>query len=397
MRKKKPHKESKKKAKYSLDDIDDLLVSSCDHKESERCLSNFSRNDIILIRKEWCYEHNNPVSEEAMYKRLSNYLAIHEVKGVTRKPNNAHLIINGIYTLSFTQRPDYYLCLRGFCKIIGISVYKLENAARICKGEKNIIEDHCNVVYSKDPSKKLLIEDFLTNINENWTTKKEHLIGDDKCNYDLIFGFYSPRNLFDWFSMMNESHMFVSFDWFRKVWSLKFPKLICMKDRACPTCNYYLERMKESIRNDFKLYSEAKLSYEDHIKDQKDIREDIEKRILEAKLNLTSQHTLIIIMDHFGTHYIPALKQSLNEFKSLEGHGVLGVYFSGVHNPVEDTNDYLIYNEPYCENSNINCYHMDKYLSSWIKTHTTNKLIIVSDTCAKIRYLSIFLQTFSII
>lgn len=93
-----------------------------------------------------------------------------------------------------------------------------------------------------------------------------------------------------------------------------------------------------------------------------------------------------VFLDHFGVHYIPCYKQSLNEFKSLDGHGVLGVYFSGIHNATNKSNDYLIYNEPWSEDSNVNCYHLDRFLSSWLKDHPNcSELILVSDTCAKIR------------
>lgn len=280
-----------------------------------------------------------------------------------------------------------------FCLIINISVYKLENAARICKGEKPIDTPHLDE-HSKDPQSRILVEVFLQHIHDKWSIPKEENIGDDKYVFRLIFGFYDRENLFDWFSLHNDGKP-VSYDWFRKVWDKKFPNLKCMKDRACPTCNFYLGKMKENECSNHKLFNDMKLCFEDHIKDAKEIREYVETQIQSAKLRITEQRSLVMIMDHFGTHFIPASKQSLSEFKSLEGHGVLGVSFSGVCNPVNGTNNYIIYNEPFSENSNINCFHFDKYFSSWIKNHAINELIIVSDTCAKIRYfisLILFLQ-----
>ena len=388
--KKRKHPDANKIEKYSSDFDPEIVYSNCDCG-LRQCVRDLTPNEITNIRKDWCHqeEGKEAVSEDAMYKRLSNYLAGHEVIKIdSKKPKNSHYIINGYYIL--TLKPDVFLCVRGFCHVLGISVYKLECAARILKGEK-IIQPLLPKSDSKDPSKRLLVESFLDHINANWTRPKEDIIIDEKVEYKLIFGFYDPSNLYDWFCMHNSSQH-VTKDYFIKVWKEKFPKLLCMKDRACITCNFYLGKMKEFESNNTILYANSKQCYDDHIHDQKNIREYIDNQIQTAKLRITqTHHPLIIIMDHFGTHFIPAQKQSLSEFKSLDGHGVLGVSFSGVCNPLDGTNDYIIYNEPFNENSNKNCYHLDLYFSSWTKTNTIDKLIVVSDTCAKIRYLIILL------
>ena len=91
-------------------------------------------------------------------------------------------------------------------------------------------------------------------------------------------------------------------------------------------------------------------------------------------------------MDHFGTHYIPATKQSLSEFKSMDAHGILGVYMSGMHDATSKTTDYLIYNEPFSEDSNVNCYHLDRILCFLKKDHPNCvEFNLASDTSAKIR------------
>jgi hypothetical protein len=91
-------------------------------------------------------------------------------------------------------------------------------------------------------------------------------------------------------------------------------------------------------------------------------------------------------MDHFGVHYIPAEKQGLAEFKSLDGHGVLGVYMSGMHNATNKTTDYLIYNEPFAEDSNVNCFHLDRFIHVWTKSYSNCcSFTLASDTSSKIR------------
>lgn len=386
----------KKNGKYSLyeDDIEYLMFNSnCHHDFENRCFKKFTPEMIVEIRNEWCHDQGELISEQALYKRLSDYLALNETNSFDKKPPNSHFIINGYYTLILPQRPNVYLCVKAFCKIIGISIFKLENAARISKGEKILFDFVVSKTHSKDPSKALLVESFLSHIDEKWTVSKEIEIKNETYDYKLIFGFYSTANLYDWFCMNNTS-IHVSYDWFMKVWEKKFPRLKCMRDRACPTCNFYLAQMKKYASSNMLLFNEAKLSYQDHNRDQKNIRDYVEKQIQEAKLQYIYPNALVIIMDHFGTHYIPVYKQSLSEFKSLDGHGVLGVSFSGVCNPVKDTNDYVIYNEPLNENSNVNCFHLDKYLSKWIKNHTTKKLVIASDTCAKIRYILFYTYFF---
>jgi hypothetical protein len=102
-------------------------------------------------------------------------------------------------------------------------------------------------------------------------------------------------------------------------------------------------------------------------------------------------------MDHFGIHHVPCEKQSLAEFKCLQGiqlmhgfphvvgHGVLKVYFSGTHTSTNDSNSYLIYNEPNTESSNINCFHFDKILSNWLRLRSCKRATIACDTTSKLR------------
>lgn len=143
--------------------------------------------------------------------------------------------------------------------------------------------------------------------------------------------------------------------------------------------------MTETYGKDPVAYSNAKQIYDDHMDDAMDIRNFIEGEIQRSKLRLTQSDTLIIVMDHFGIHYIPAYKQSLAEFKCMDGHGVLGVSFSGITDPVRDRHEYVLYCEPYSEDSNINCFHLDSYLCNYLARHRVQKIILASDTSAKLR------------
>jgi hypothetical protein len=170
------------------------------------------------------------------------------------------------------------------------------------------------------------------------------------------------------------------------VWKEKFPDLVCSRDRPCVTCNTFQDAMKKNFSVNPVAYNNARSQHDSHIADAMDIRSWIDLAIAGARLKLTESKTLILVLDHMGIHYIPAFKQSLDEFKSLDGHGVLAVSFSGITNPVREEHDYLIYAEPYGEDSNINCFHFDRFLCAYLKSHTVEKVIIASDTSAKVRY-----------
>lgn len=69
----------------------------------------------------------------------------------------------------------------------------------------------------------------------------------------------------------------------------------------------------------------------------------------------------------------------------IVGHGVCKVYFSGAHIASNKKNDYMIYHEPNTEDSNINCFHVDRVLSQWLSQRDCDKFTIASDSSSKIR------------
>lgn len=52
----------------------------------------------------------------------------------------------------------------------------------------------------------------------------------------------------------------------------------------------------------------------------KAIREFISELTMESRLHLHSTGNMLFYLDHFGVHHIPCYKQSLQEFKSLQGN-----------------------------------------------------------------------------
>lgn len=86
-----------------------------------------------------------------------------------------------------------------------------------------------------------------------------------------------------------------------------------------------------------------------------------------------------------GIHCIPCYRTSLQEFKRLEGHGVLKVYLSGAVISATKRNDYMIYHEPNTEDSNVNCFHFDRLLSTWLRENNAQKFTLASDSSSKLR------------
>jgi hypothetical protein len=288
---------------------------------------------------------------------------------------------NGYYQFQLRGR---FLCPKAFCLVLNISTYKLRRATQILKGEAIAPLLESKPTHQAAP-KSALITTVLQCLKDTWSIEKELKQGEHVLKCNIIQGFYDEKAVFEWFILVT-SRTDITFDWFKKVWKRTFPALVTAKDRPCMICNSLFKVMLQSQFRDPKKYAEAKAKHDEHMANAQDIRNYIENEINCAKLRLSTTSSLVIVMDHFGVHYIPCFKQSLDEFRSLEGHGVLGVYFSGVHNAVQSTNDYLIYNEPLTENSNVNCYHFDRYLAAYLENRELTKIVIVSDTCAKIRF-----------
>lgn len=142
-----------------------------------------------------------------------------------------------------------------------------------------------------------------------------------KIEYRSLLGFHDRRALFDFYMSMQGDSYDLTYDWFVKVWQMHYPSLRTSSERPCTSCIYYDQRIHE--------------------------------------------------FNQLGDH-ASAVMESKRKF-------------SGTHTSSNNSNNYLIYNEPNTETSNVNCFHFDKILSNWLRLRTCKKATIASDTASKLR------------
>lgn len=165
------------------------------------------------------------------------------------------------------------------------------------KGEAPLIDRSDISSPSLTSPKKDEIIVFLEYVGKNWSREieidiPESITEKTQVKRKLIMGFYTPHDLFNYFEMLFDE-ISMSYSWFRRIWLTKFSYLICSKDRACPTCNFYLQKMKESEGKNNNIFKNAKTILNQHQSDFKDIRDSIETCIADSRVSFHSEGMLI--------------------------------------------------------------------------------------------------------
>lgn len=234
---------AKKPLKHSLDEsaILDMLGNQCEC--STPCFTNFSVQDVILIRKKFDYHDQEELNESELNVGLVNYLGLQSLK---QKERESHKIGEHYYHLIFpTVRPGIHLCSKAFCNILGIGEKKIRNAASHYDSYGTSIPDSLPVDNYKFAPKQDAVISFMAFIQEHFT----HEVECERSNgtifkYSSLIGFYEPHDLYLFYQSFDEIGFNVSYDWFRHVWIDKFPNLHTSTDRPCPICAEFVDNIK---------------------------------------------------------------------------------------------------------------------------------------------------------
>jgi hypothetical protein len=380
-----------KEPKYSIDPsyINECILSrNCDHRGSEnQCLSNFSINDIIWIRKKICYLENEKrvKNEKEMYQVLIYYLKLHQVQ---EKSKESHKIGEGIYDLTFKDiKPNIHLCVYAFTRIIGISIKKIEKASFMANYGTEL-DNPTNLKLEfkeKYQPKTMTIKSFLKWFYDNMSIelhddvdydKKENSLKLDNVKYCI--GCYERKDFFNEFQIRC-SEVLASESWFFVTWKKYFPHLHLMHDRACLECDELVEKIREAERSNVVAVSGLVYQLEQHRNNDNRLKEYVAQKIANSKLSKFNNGVNIIFTDHWGSKLI-ASKSSLVEYKKISNNSMINLHSSGLYNSTTKESVYMVYNQPYEESTNIILNHIQLYLNQKLSKEKLTKLYFIADT-----------------
>lgn len=256
--------DAKKPPKHSPDDsaiLNTVLNRQCECKGS--CFLNYSVNEVIALRKEFDYIHDEEKTENEMYVTLLHYLAAHSLPS---KIPGSHLIGTKYYHFIFMCHPGVYICPNAFCRIIGVCEKKLRAAANYGANYGTSLPLPIPKDDEKYAPKEEQICSFLTHVKQHLTHEVECERRDGSIfKYDSIIGFHERKELYDFYVSMLEKDA-PSYAWFYHVWLEKFPNLHTSTDRPCVECNDFIEKIKVyELRGDVVSVSAERIRMQEHV------------------------------------------------------------------------------------------------------------------------------------
>lgn len=307
------------------------------------------------------------------------------------------MIGGAIFKLVFPEHSEVSLCPTAFHSIIGISGYKLYQAAVFVNNGKEVMDDLPEYLSQQKivhAPKRVQIQAFLQHVYDNLSTSVDPSNPNEKRRYalgtsidDKLFFFFHAESLgylkrsalFDDFEMCNDNDP-TCYTWFVSTWLKYYPLLICWHDRGCSDCDALMLRLNLAKKShDIASARSVVEDYDTHRRLCNAIHQEIELKL--AQSSLFNSNSEILWSDHWGIHYFVAEKRSLAEFKLISSSGVLGVNFSALWNGTEKTGQYILYTEPFGEDSNIICNHLWDYIIDIAeRKHHVKVLVIASDS-----------------